>query len=61
MYKAAEGADALLLITEWKEFVEADIKKLKSIMTLPLVIDGRNAFKPEKMKELGVEYYSIGR
>lgn len=60
-YAAADGADAVLLVTEWKEFLEADAAELKKIMKLPLVIDGRNAFDPKKMKEQGVEYYSIGR
>lgn len=60
-YEALKGADALLLITEWKEFVEADIKKIKKAMRLPLVIDGRNVYNPEEMKSEGVEYYSIGR
>jgi UDPglucose 6-dehydrogenase len=61
MFEAAKDADAILLVTEWKEFVEADIEKIKKLMHLPLIIDGRNAFDPKKMKEAGVEYYSIGR
>ena len=60
-YEALKGADALLLVTEWKEFAEADIKKIKKAMRLPLVIDGRNVYNPEEMKKEGVEYYSIGR
>jgi UDPglucose 6-dehydrogenase len=60
-YDALKGADALLLVTEWKEFADADIKMIKNLMRLPLVIDGRNVYNPETMKQEGVEYYSIGR
>ncbi|WP_022851341.1 UDP-glucose dehydrogenase family protein [Limisalsivibrio acetivorans] len=60
-YEALNGADALLIVTEWSEFKEADIEKIKSLMQLPIIIDGRNIYDPATMKEAGVEYYSIGR
>ncbi len=58
---AIEGADALLIVTEWPEFRSADWTSLKSKMKQPLVFDGRNLFDPAKMKSAGVEYYGIGR
>jgi UDPglucose 6-dehydrogenase len=58
-YEALKDADALLIITEWQEFREADLKQVKQIMRLPIIIDGRNIFDLDKMKEF--EYYSIGR
>jgi len=60
-YEAVKDADLLVLITEWDEFKEADIDKVKSLMRLPIVIDGRNVYLPEEMKKKGFEYYSIGR
>lgn len=56
-----EGADALLIVTEWPEFRSVDWKKLKGKMKQALIFDGRNLFDPLKMKEAGVEYYGIGR
>jgi UDPglucose 6-dehydrogenase len=58
---AAEGADALLIITEWPEFRTVDWKALKRTMNTPIVFDGRNLYDPMKMKQLGIEYYGIGR
>ncbi|MDP3034286.1 MAG: UDP-glucose/GDP-mannose dehydrogenase family protein [Methanobacteriaceae archaeon] len=58
-YDALKEADALLIITEWQEFKEADLKKVKELMRLPIIIDGRNIFKVDEMKEF--EYYSVGR
>ena len=60
-YDAAQDADALLIITEWSEFKNLDLKKLKSIMRHPLVVDGRNMFNPEDLKKEGFTYISIGR
>ncbi len=59
--EAAEGADALLVLTEWKEFKEADPARLKGLLKQPVVIDGRNIFNPAHMRELGFIYYSVGR
>lgn len=58
---ALEGADALLIVTEWPEFRALNWKTIKTKMTKPLVFDGRNLYDPAKMKEAGVEYYGIGR
>jgi UDPglucose 6-dehydrogenase len=60
-YEAARGADCALLLTEWKEFRELDLAKLKKVMAHPTVIDGRDLFDPEKMKEAGFTYRSVGR
>jgi UDPglucose 6-dehydrogenase len=60
-YAALEGATALLIATEWPEFVEADLSRIKQSLAQPLVFDGRNIFKPEAMREAGFTYYSIGR
>jgi UDPglucose 6-dehydrogenase len=58
-YAALEDADALLIVTEWEEFQKADLSKVKELMRLPIIIDGRNIFNPQEMKDF--EYYSVGR
>jgi UDPglucose 6-dehydrogenase len=60
-YDAVEKANALLIITEWSEFKELDLKKIKGLMDNPIIVDGRNIYEPVKMRELGFEYYSVGR
>ncbi|MBF8268110.1 MAG: nucleotide sugar dehydrogenase [Dehalococcoidia bacterium] len=60
-YQAAEGADALLLVTEWEEFCHLDLKRLQGLMSRPLLVDGRNLFEPRDMAEAGWEYYGTGR
>jgi UDPglucose 6-dehydrogenase len=60
-YAALTGSDALLVVTEWNEFRNPDFELMKTKLKQPLVFDGRNIFEPEKMKELGFTYYSVGR
>lgn len=60
-YDALEGADAMLLVTEWHIFRLPDWQKMKSLMKQPLILDGRNQYEPQTMRELGFEYHSIGR
>ena len=60
-YEAAKGADAMLILTEWPEFRELDLKKIKSLMRHALVIDGRNVYDPEIMGQEGFTYLSMGR
>ena len=60
-YEAAEGADAILIVTEWDEFRQMDWNRLLSIVEQPLVIDGRNVFNPEEISGKGFRYVSIGR
>ena len=59
--EAAEGADALVLLTEWPEFREVDFRSLRERMVLPLVVDGRNFLDREYLLSLGFEYYGMGR
>ena len=60
-YAAAEGADALLVLTEWKEFAGLDLGRIKRLLRSPIVLDGRNVFSQREMAEAGLSYYSIGR
>ena len=60
-YEALEGADALLLITEWNEFRTPDFDKIKSMLREPVIFDGRNVYDLDLMKERGFYYNSIGR
>lgn len=60
-YDAVEDADALCILTEWNEFKQADLHKVKKLMTTPVIIDGRNLYQPSKIKELGFTYISTGR
>ncbi len=56
-----EGADALLIVTEWDEFKEINLNEIKSKMKSPIILDGRNIFSPEKMRDYGFIYHSVGR
>lgn len=60
-YATAEGADALILATEWNEFKQVDFSKIKATMKTPILIDGRNLYDPETIKSLGFTYIGIGR
>ena len=60
-YKTAEGADALLLVTEWEEFRNLDMDRIKRVMRRPVVVDGRNIYDPKTMRELGFVYRGVGR
>jgi UDPglucose 6-dehydrogenase len=60
-YEAAEGADALVIITEWNQFRKLELDRLHAALRQPLVIDLRNLYEPEKMANAGFEYVSIGR
>jgi len=55
------GADALIVVTEWKEFRAVDIEDLNDRMASPVIFDGRNIYDPKAMKRLGIPYYSVGR
>jgi len=56
-----EGADALVIVTEWQEFRSPDFDKIKSTLKDPVIVDGRNLYNPEQMKDLGFTYFGIGR
>lgn len=60
-YDAAQGADALVLCTEWDEFRQLDLERLKSVMAHPIVFDGRNVLDAQRMKALGFIYRGVGR
>ena len=60
-YEAAEGADALLILTDWAEFAHLDLSRLNKVLRFPIIIDGRNLYKPAAMREMGFTYVSVGR
>lgn len=60
-YEAAQGADCLVLVTEWNEFRDLDMQNIKQLLKSPKVLDGRNVWDPKTMKETGFEYLGIGR
>ena len=60
-YEAAEAADALLILTDWPEFARLDLPRLKSALTYPIMIDGRNLYDPAAMAAAGFIYSSVGR
>jgi UDPglucose 6-dehydrogenase len=55
------GADALAVVTEWKQFVHPDLEEMAKLMRQPVVFDGRNVYSPQRMRQAGFTYYSIGR
>ena len=61
IYEAAKESDALLILTEWQEFKDMNLSRVKKLLKNPLVIDGRNIFDPAKMHKLGFKYISMGR
>ncbi|HYW68474.1 MAG TPA: nucleotide sugar dehydrogenase, partial [bacterium] len=60
-YAAADGADALVIVTEWNEFRQLDVERLKKIMRSPVVIDCRNVYSPEDLEGHGFTYVGVGR
>jgi UDPglucose 6-dehydrogenase len=60
-YEAAQGAAALLIATEWKEFRSPDYERLRTLLSEPLIFDGRNLYDPALMERLGLQYFAIGR
>lgn len=60
-YDCAEGADALMIMTEWPVFRTPEFDRLEKAMTNKVIFDGRNLYEPENMEELGFTYYSVGR
>jgi UDPglucose 6-dehydrogenase len=58
---ALRGADALAIVTEWKEFIQPDFDRVRQLMRQPVIFDGRNLYNPQRMKKAGFTYYSIGR
>jgi UDPglucose 6-dehydrogenase len=60
-YQVAEGADALVLATEWNEFKQIDFTRIHTLMRQPVIMDGRNLWDPEYLRELGFQYFGVGR
>ncbi|MBA2848560.1 UDP-glucose/GDP-mannose dehydrogenase family protein [Thermosulfuriphilus ammonigenes] len=60
-YQAAEGADCLVLVTEWNEFRYLDLSRLKDLLKSPRLVDLRNVYNPSRMKEMGFHYTGVGR
>ncbi len=60
-YEMAKGCDALIVVTEWNEFKQLDLTKIKGLLNAPVIYDGRNIYDPKLMKELGFTYRAIGR
>ena len=58
---ALEGADALIIVTEWREFRTPDFDNIKAALKQPVVFDGRNLYEPHFMRDLGIEYHAVGR
>ncbi len=61
VYEAAKDADAVLILTDWKEFGQLDLDRLHQVVKFPIVVDGRNLYKPQQMQEHGFSYVSVGR
>ena len=61
LYEAADGSDILIVLTEWDEFKNMDLNKIKHLLKQPIIIDGRNMFDPATMKKYGLTYSGIGR
>ena len=61
LLKSVEKSDCLVIVTEWPEFKEVDVKEIKDKLNCPYMVDGRNVFDPKKMKRLGFKYISVGR
>ena len=59
-YEAAQGADALILLTEWREFLSPDWQRLKQLLKAPLLFDGRTQFSAQRLRRLGFSYYAVG-
>ena len=60
-YELAKGCDALMVITEWNEFKQLDLDKVKSLLKTPVIYDGRNIYDPRLMKDMGFQYRAVGR
>jgi UDPglucose 6-dehydrogenase len=61
VYKMAQGCDALIVVTEWNEFKQLDLEKVKGLLNCPVIYDGRNIYDPALLREMGFTYRAIGR
>jgi UDPglucose 6-dehydrogenase len=60
-YGCVEGADALLIVTEWQTFRNPNFERMRAVMQQPVIFDGRNIYDPAQVRQLGFTYYSVGR
>lgn len=60
-YSAVEGVDALLIATPWNEFKQADLRRVRELMRTPIILDGRNLYDPDEVRQLGFTYVGVGR
>ncbi|MCY3825422.1 MAG: UDP-glucose/GDP-mannose dehydrogenase family protein [Nitrospinae bacterium] len=60
-YEAAKGASGIVIVTEWREFIQLNLNRLKSEMVEPVIFDGRNVYSSEQVTDAGFEYFSIGK
>jgi UDPglucose 6-dehydrogenase len=60
-YEAAADADALLILTDWQEFADLDLRRMNQALRYPIIIDGRNLYDPAVMNDYGFTYLSVGR
>ncbi len=60
-YQVADGAEALILITEWNEFKQIDFSRIKQLMRQPIIMDGRNLWDENSLKNMGFQYFGVGR
>ncbi len=60
-YEACDGADGLVLVTEWNEFREPDFGRVRDLLREPVIFDGRNIYNPDKLRDLGFSYFGVGR
>ena len=60
-YDAIEGADAVVIVTEWPEFASLDLDRTRNLLAKPVMIDLRNLYEPAEVEAAGIEYHSIGR
>jgi UDPglucose 6-dehydrogenase len=60
-YEACTGADVLMVLTEWSTYQRPNFETIKRLLKSPLIVDGRNIYNPERMRQAGFVYHSIGR
>jgi UDPglucose 6-dehydrogenase len=60
-YEALAGADALVILTEWKQYRTPDFDRMRALLKEPVIVDGRNVFEPARMARLGFDYVGVGR
>ena len=61
VFQAVKNADVAVFVTEWNEFRDIDLVKIKQLMRTPVIVDCRNIYEPSRMEDLGFRYYSVGR